>query len=154
MIQRIQSAYLFLTAVLALIFISGNIIVFTGESNRVALTLFGVIEQTQAAGSVNIDKLVPFAVLLTIIPLLSVVSIFLFRNRKVQMAFILALAVLIIIEILFLIHFTMHAVLHENAHLASWFKLVIPPVMLILAWLAYRGVRKDEELVKSYDRLR
>ncbi len=32
--------------------------------------------------------------------------------------------------------------------------VVIMPLMLLFSYLAYRGIKKDEELVKSYDRIR
>jgi len=32
--------------------------------------------------------------------------------------------------------------------------VIILPVMLLVSYLAYRGIKKDEDLVKSYDRLR
>jgi hypothetical protein len=33
-------------------------------------------------------------------------------------------------------------------------KMILPVVMLISSILAFRGIRKDDHLVKSYDRLR
>jgi preprotein translocase subunit SecG len=41
-----------------------------------------------------------------------------------------------------------------NAAFDSWSKLLIPFIQLILTVLAYRGIKKDDNLVKSYDRLR
>jgi hypothetical protein len=33
-------------------------------------------------------------------------------------------------------------------------KMAFPPVILVLAIMSYRGIVKDERLLKSYDRLR
>jgi hypothetical protein len=41
-----------------------------------------------------------------------------------------------------------------DAEFASWYKLLIPVIQLILSVLAYRGIKSDDDLVKSYDRLR
>ena len=37
--------------------------------------------------------------------------------------------------------------------LYQW-RYVIPPIVIILQYLAFRGIRKDELLVKAYDRIR
>ncbi len=37
--------------------------------------------------------------------------------------------------------------------LYQW-RFVIPPIAIILQFLAFRGIRKDELLVKAYDRIR
>ena len=34
------------------------------------------------------------------------------------------------------------------------FPIIFPVVNLILLWLAHRGVKKDEDLIRSVDRLR
>jgi hypothetical protein len=41
-----------------------------------------------------------------------------------------------------------------NAKIVPGMTLILYPVMLICAVLAYRGIKKDDNLVKSYDRLR
>jgi hypothetical protein len=42
----------------------------------------------------------------------------------------------------------------HNVSLVPGIKTFIPVVTIILSILAYRGIKKDEALVKSYDRLR
>ena len=68
---------------------------------------------------------------------------------------------LVRILILLVIAFIIASVLYSyiiltkyNAEIIPGFKMVIPVIQLILSILAYRGIRKDDALVKSYDRLR
>jgi hypothetical protein len=41
-----------------------------------------------------------------------------------------------------------------DARLIPGFKIILPIVILVLSILAFRGIKKDDQLVKSYDRLR
>jgi hypothetical protein len=41
-----------------------------------------------------------------------------------------------------------------HASLIPGFKVAIPVVILVLSVLAYNGIKKDDNLIKSYDRLR
>jgi amino acid transporter len=43
---------------------------------------------------------------------------------------------------------------YYNAELIPGIKMFFPLIILVTALLAYRGISKDENLVKSYDRLR
>jgi hypothetical protein len=48
-----------------------------------------------------------------------------------------------------------YSVINEyQTELVPGYKMFIPLVMLVLETLALRGIKKDENLVKSYDRLR
>ena len=118
MIQRIQSLYLLLTAVLGavLYFIGGN------------LTL-----------TIN--------VLIITISALSLFTIFLFSKRKIQIMLTKILIALIVISICY------YALGIMSEHSAS-IGLIIPPIQLLLAVLTYFSIKRDDNLVKSYDRLR
>lgn len=41
-----------------------------------------------------------------------------------------------------------------DAEIVPGFKIALPVIILILNILTYRGIRHDDRLVKSYDRLR
>jgi hypothetical protein len=43
---------------------------------------------------------------------------------------------------------------HNSAILEPGYRIIMPLLSLIFLVLAYLGVKKDDELVKSYDRLR
>ena len=122
MIQRIQSLYLLLLAVLGIIFF------FTGEN----LTL-------------------TISVLTIIISVLSLFTIFLFSKRKIQLMLIKILIALIII---FICATCYYALSISEFGSWMWINVIIPVFQLLLAVLAYLGMKRDDNLVKSYDRLR
>jgi len=65
--------------------------------------------------------------------------------------------VLITLIILFIIAIAAYSVIISGKYDASVnpvFNTSIPLMQFALAVLAYRGIKKDDDLVKSYDRLR
>ena len=139
MIQRIQTVWLFLAALFAVLtykypFYSGNVI------NK---------ENAQ-----QYEKLVAssnFLVLIFTAGLVAgtVIMIFMYKNRKQQMWLIAAAAGLSIINVV--LYFTeLKKFVSGNMSLTAVFALAIPVFLL----LAINGIYKDEKLVKSLDRLR
>ena len=139
MIQRIQTVWLFLSALFAALtykfpFYSGNKLPLNPNGNTVDLVassnfLLLIFTAGLVAGTVAI--------------------IFLYKNRKQQMWLTAAAAGLSIINII--IYFTeLKKFISGNMALTSVFALAIPVFLL----LAINGIWKDEKLVKSLDRLR
>lgn len=151
MIQRIQTIYLILTIILAFLFLSGDIIHF---QNGTAISLKGI--STLQLENLSDPQLStwPLTLFSLIVPVIAFATIFLFRNRPLQMKFTLFLILMIIFQIGAVIYFTMAVDKTFRTELQPGIKLVFPVLMLIFSALAYRGINKDEELVKSYDRLR
>lgn len=136
MIQRIQTIWLLIAA--AGSFASLKLSFYSGKKDTVQLE--------QLTGSNSSFLLL---VLSVAVGLLSVVSIFLFKNRKLQAR--LTLAGLVAQAIVLVLYFQQAAKFTEgNYTLTSIISFAIP-VFLILALL---GIRKDEQLIKSMDRLR
>ena len=81
--------------------------------------------------------------------ILSVVTIFMFKDRKLQ----IQLSLLgIILSIGILAVYIMQMQKFEKSTLALY--CILPFVVLISYFMAFRGIRKDEKLVKSLDKLR
>ena len=155
MIQRIQSFYLFLIAVLSGFLLTGSVLDFIdkkGSGIKVAFT--EIIKSTGGQGIEVLEKLLPLTILIIIIPVFSLMTIFLYKNRKVQLRLALVLIILTATQLIAFVHVSLSVISKFEAHLIPGFKMIIPVLMLILSVLAYRGIRKDERLVKSYDRLR
>ena len=150
MIQRIQSLYLLLTTIMSGLFLTGRIINFTENNNSTLNLDFSGIERM----SENVESLPLLSILLALIPLLSFIIIFLFKNRKLQMKMALFLISIIVVQMALLSWYSYYVITNFNAEINPGVKLILPVVELILAYLAFRGIRKDEELVRSYDRLR
>ncbi len=155
MIQRIQSVYLFLTAAISVFIFQSDFLSFTGPTgNKIILDLHGLSTSGPGGSPEALKSLIPYSYLLLLIPALSLVCIFLFRNRKLQMKLVLVLILLILVLICFLAGYSGFVIREYSAGLKMTITLFLPILMIILSWLAYRGIRKDEKLVRSYDRMR
>jgi len=101
-----------------------------------------------------IASLIPLSVIILLICILSFSAIFLFKKRKVQLK---VAGIVILLTILFvgLILFYFFRVTGKfQAEPVPGFKMIIPFLILISGILAYMGIKRDEKLVKSYERLR
>jgi len=127
MIQRVQSLYLFLVVLLSAIMLTGGFI------------------------SVY---MMPLAILLIVIMLVSVVGIFMYKKRKQQRMLVIIALFIDIVAIALGAYYLYLMKKGESNVMVLNFRIVIPVVNLILLLLASRGIKKDDDLVKSYDRLR
>lgn len=135
MIQRIQTVYLFLAAVL-------NISVFFTPIYRHA------VNDPQAWIGVG------FAISLTLSFLIAGASIFLYQNRNLQLRVVKSGTYIQIVAIGFAA-----GILFSLGGFGTflWQEVLgsgLIVVALVLYWLAGRAIKKDEELVKSMDRIR
>jgi Domain of unknown function (DUF4293) len=88
-------------------------------------------------------------VLSVAVGLLALITIFLYKNRKLQIRLSL-LGVVLQLAVLAVYFQQIKTYVQGNFTLTSAVSFIIP-VFFILAWL---GIRKDEKLIKSMDRLR
>ena len=131
MIQRVQTIFLltnfFLLMTLYLFF----------ELKSFALDIF------------NFEILININLYLIFCSLITLISIFLFKNRttqlfinKIQIFFHFISLLLFLLELI------------ASQHTNSIYKLLIPIFPLILLFLANNFIKKDEDLIKSIDRIR
>jgi lipopolysaccharide export LptBFGC system permease protein LptF len=155
MIQRIQSAYLFFITLLSLIFIKGSFLNFADKTGAVIKVTFnGIVRVNVGQSPEMIEKLLPLSVLIILIAAVSLITIFIFKNRKIQLWFSLLLMILAAVFVIALFHVSFHIVSKFEAGIIPGFKMFLPVLILIISILAYRGIKKDDQLVKSYERLR
>lgn len=140
MIQRQQTLWLLLAAVCA--FLTFQFPFLTGTKIITAQTQ-PVIEELDAGSTL-------FLLLLTIASLiLSTVAIFFFKDRKMQLKLTLAG---IILSVLILVLYILEMQKFEKTTLALY---CIFPLLVVVGYImAFRGIRHDEKLVKSLDKLR
>ena len=131
MIQRIQSLYLFVAA------ISMTLISFKVPVYNLNETLFMAQDDTK------------IFVLTIVGAIFSLLGLFMFKNRKFQMKLIrLTVLIQMIIGIrLFMLLNKFEVVLNNTL-------LFLMAFSLIALIMAYRGVKKDDDLVRSVDRIR
>ncbi len=155
MIQRIQSIYLLLTTAFSTVFLTGKILRFNNDlNNEFYVKLGGIFKETGTLAAEKIQNVIPVTFLLLLIPLVSFINIFVFKNRKLQMKITAGLIGLIIVMIIVLVVYSFYMIRNYNAVFSSGINLILPVLILICVFLAYRGIKKDEEIVRSYDRLR
>jgi hypothetical protein len=151
MIQRIQTLFLLACFVLSGLMVTGNLMVMDDSSG----TLFSVsFAGLGKVGGGTLQRLWPLSALLIIVPLLTLVSIFLYKNRKVQMRAVI-LVILLSLGTFILGAFYIFMFDKKIEVTLIWkIRAVFPLIVAIFAWLAYRSILKDDMVVKSYDRLR
>jgi Domain of unknown function (DUF4293) len=155
MIQRIQSVYLSLITLLSLIFLKGGFLVFSEKSvSFIRVTFNGLFRYGTGQNPELVEKLLPLSVLIVLIPLISLITVLIFKNRKIQMRMSIILIILTIFFVSALIHVSFSIISKFDATIIPGIKMILPILILVLSILAYMGIRKDDRLVKSYDRLR
>jgi hypothetical protein len=120
----------------------------------IKVTFRGIIRDAGVQGFELIEKLLPLSFIIILIPALSLIIIFFFKNRKIQLWLTLSMIILVLGLIIVSIFYSCFVISKYGAEIIPEFKMVIPVLMLIFVILAYRGIRKDDRLIKSYDRLR
>jgi hypothetical protein len=153
MIQRIQTIFLIAASILQVLFISLPLSHFALTDFNVALFAVG-FKETSAAGNILLAT-TPIYLLCWAILFLSVTSIFLYKKRILQMRFSIY-TILLNMGLIGLLFFNISNFLNNNVVEAHSYTptLALPIVNIILLFLAFRGIRKDELLIKAYDRLR
>ena len=142
MIQRIQSIYLTIVVVLSAML--PFVFKLWENSNKevFALDLFSELSL--------LSKLVPVFFFLS--ALIASIAIFKFKKRQLQFV----LGRIIILINLFLLGILIYLSLNISGEVSSekGIGMFIPSVVIILAVMANNAIKKDENLVKSVDRLR
>ncbi len=143
MIQRIQTIYLILAAIVA----GGLIFVFNiwtvSDNTLFAQDFMQVVDVKQ--------KAIP--VLFILSSLISLITVFQFKNRKLQ--FVLGRVVILInLLLLGLLIYLMLTLSGEASVSEKGIGMFLPIIVILLTVFANKAIKKDEDLVKSVDRLR
>jgi uncharacterized membrane protein (DUF485 family) len=154
MIQRIQTVYLFLAAVItALIFLFP----FASYNDGVSVYKLGILGFTNLTDNLILFNVVPVALLVISTLVLTVITIFMFKKRMLQIRLsrISIFIYLVLIGVIF--YYSDRAVSELNGDKITFqygFGAIAPIIALLLTYLAIRGIKKDEALVRSADRIR
>lgn len=149
MIQRIQSVYLLIVAILSVIVISNPIGSFVGTDN--SITEFTNLSLIAQDGTENYEPWALFAIQI-ISAIISLVTIFIYKKRMLQIRFTLFNIILAIGYYVAVVAFVF-MLKGDATFVPSWI-VCLPFVCIVLDWLAIRAIGKDEMLVKAYERLR
>lgn len=147
MIQRIQTLWLLLVAILASLTFTFPF--FTGITQKLFDGLVDVVPQNSINKLNGLSNIVLLLVTVAIV-ILALISIFLYKNRKRQR--VITFINLVISFGLIALYFYYRYVKYAGGSLAltSLFAFLIPIGLI----LALRGINTDIELLRSVDRLR
>ncbi len=152
MLQRSQTLFLLGVFILSLLLLTGPITHFTLDGSEFLLRHSGLYN---AAGEKMEVVTWPLSVIFIISVVLTFLDIFFYRNRMRQMRIAIFLIMLNagILGMMFFYTSVARGWLEDALVLYQW-RFVVPPVCMILLYFAFRRIRRDELLVKAYDRIR
>lgn len=153
MIQRIQSLYVSVVVFLSSMLLFGNIVSFPGpDGAELELRYNGLFILSDTWDKA--ESLLPLTILLLTVPVIAFITFFLFKFRKLQLRAAVLTLLLLVGEVLLTSWYLFYVATKYDASVIFNIKITFPVVSAILMYLAFRGILKDELLVRSYDRLR
>lgn len=156
MIQRIQTVFLALVAVLAVVSSFLPIMGLSGTEGEFVMNHYKTISVSDAS---IISKNMGVGVLQGIVLLVAIASIVMFKNRSLQIKLSKLNILLIAFQIAAIVVYSDIAkaaidATPENVVVSFEFGAIIPVLSLICTYLAIRFIKKDDALIRSADRLR
>ncbi len=156
MIQRIQTLYLVLalTCMVVFYFMPFGCIETQTENGitDVELGLLGAdflrVQETEHYSTL------PLMIMISLVVLIIVLTIFLFKRRMIQIRLCVFNAILALGSSGLALFHLYHAAEKYGTDFSTNILVVLPIVAAILMFLALRGIAKDEALVRSIDRIR
>ena len=154
MIQRIQTIYYVLAATIMTIRTLLPVCRFIGNNEKVYLLhTWGGVEAGLESPPVLLNT-IPLLILFITVLFLLILALFAFRKRILQMRLSVFSIVLMIGSLALLYFYRRQGMIQFDADGYFTIYAALPIVSAILTYLAFRGVKKDEELIRSYDRIR
>jgi hypothetical protein len=155
MIQRTQSVYLLLVAVMMSFMLIRPYAEFVLTDGQKLAFYSHAMVYSDGAGNPIYKTTIPITALVVTIGLLSFINIFLFNNRIRQLRICLINVVLLLALLIVLFSYYTSA---KHSFDISFYSFrvpaIFPLVSIILTFLAYWNIHKDELLVDSYNRIR
>ena len=152
MLQRSQTLFLLGAFVLSLIILTGPLARFTLDGSEFVLRHSGLFT---AEGEKEALATWPLTIYFVLVAVLTFLNIFFYMNRMRQMRISIFLILLHagMVGMMFYYVTVAKSQLEGAITLHQW-RFIIPPICMILFYLAFRRIRRDELLVKAYDRIR
>lgn len=152
MLQRSQTLYLLAAFILAILMFTGPLARLSLEAGELVLKHAGVFN---VAGERQDMATWPLSTCFIIVAVLAFLTVFSYMNRIRQMRLSVFLIMLNAGMTGMMFYYTWVAgnKFHTDQTVHLW-RFVIPPINMILYYLAFRRIRRDELLVKAFDRIR
>ncbi|HAN78283.1 MAG TPA: hypothetical protein DCQ31_11215 [Bacteroidales bacterium] len=152
MLQRIQSVYLFAVFTLFVLMFQFPIVELISAGSEFYILKYRAVMNPET-GKIAVSAF-PLAYLLLIIALIAMANIFMYKKRVWQMRVSILNAVLMAGSLVLIGYYSFKGAQMLDADLNISFPVLFPVVGLILNILAIGAIRKDENLVRSVDRIR
>jgi len=155
MLQRVQTVYLLAATVLMSLMLFLPLAEIAAEGIGIYKVLSKGWYLTGGETAEPAMATWPVFILVLFLTLLSLINIFLYKKRKLQIRFCIYSIILAfgLIGLIYYYYVLGLRPLAEPAYALS-FPMVLPAIFIILVYLAFRGIRKDEILIRSLDRIR
>jgi len=170
MIQRKQSIFLFFAGSLIALTYFVPLSSFIGETNSLVLYIYKVVSLVPGSEVPTSPYFVlPLLTLVTLIVMMSFLTIFLYKNRKLQLILVRFMLLLLLVYIGVYFFYYVDVLEIQSGGIATYEYAVsipkteiqiptviflIPVVSAMLLFMASRGIISDEKLIRSTDRLR
>jgi hypothetical protein len=151
MLQRIQSLYMFVSLLLIGILFIYPLFYVQFYAEKFSVFIY---KMEPAMMNLKFNVLIPIAIV-CIIEILLLFSISLYKNRKLQIRMMQITQVLMLFYIVIIgIYLYKCSGINTEVHIQLTMTITIPFIAFILDYLAIHGIRKDQALVDSLNRLR
>jgi hypothetical protein len=153
MIQRIQTLYLLVSlGLILLVFFLPVSELISGNNQLVTFRATGFYDED--TGNLILAT-IPVIIIISVIICFYIISIFLYKRRMIQLRLcILNIILLTGLIGLFCFHLFFYLKTVQGVDFKIGISFIIPVIAIILTYLAFRGIRKDEYLVRLADRIR
>lgn len=137
---------------LTILMLTGPIADFSTSDGLLSLKHSGIFDQD---GEKLVLQTWPLTLFFALVSGLAFLNIFSYKNRVRQMRLCIFLMLISVgmVGIMFYYTWVARTTFESTQTLYQW-RFVIPLIVIVLLYLAFRGIRKDELLVKAYDRIR
>jgi hypothetical protein len=154
MIQRQQTIWFLISTILSGFLFKGGLINFIDDAGQKYSTGLYGIYKLNLAGNELIKSSVSMAALIVAIPVLSFTIILFYKSLRTQKVLALVLITLNLCLIILEVYYSYILIKNYNVTIEPGLKMIIPLLLLTTVILAFRGISRDEALIRSYNRLR
>ncbi len=152
MIQRVQSIWLFLASFTLFMLLLLPIVTKTDNGTEFWVLASGLYQKA-STGTVKMESFLPLMLGTIVIALIALANIFTYKNRNLQKR-ICNVVIILTVGLSFWISQAAQKIPGGLEGAGYNLGAFMPILTIIFCFLAFRGIRKDELLIKSADRLR
>ena len=152
MIQRIQTIYLMLAAIMLGLTFVFPFATYTLDQTDVLFNAYGVSKNV-----LEVSTFFPYYITIALSMGLALFSILQYKKRKVQITVgrLIYLLLVITIAFIFIDFYSLKGQFEiDSSAVSCGVSMFLPVAALPIIFMANRNIRKDEALIKSLDRLR